>query len=706
MKKSESSAAIAAYREAVDLATAPPLDARKYLFNRELSWLEFNRRVLEEALDTSHPLLERLKFLAIFSTNLDEYFMIRVSGLQEKLEEESVELSPDGMTPAEQLREISNRIRPMLAEHNRCLTEDVLPALAAQGIVVNTFSDLNEAERAFANKYFLEKVFPVLTPQAVDPSHPFPYVSNLSVNLAVMVESESKADVATGNGIRFARVKLPSNVHRLVPIDETGSRFTLLGSLIAANADKLFPEMKIGQFHLFRVTRDADIEIREDEANDLLRTLQQHLRRRRFGAAVRLEVSSSMPRDMVEYLMTSLDLGPEDVYAIDGPMNVPDLMRLFQLDRPELKDRPLQVRAPEPLRRKANIFDIIRNQDVLLHHPFNSFTSTVADFIDQAARDPEVVAIKMCLYRTGRHSPIVKSLMEASERGKQVAVLVELKARFDEENNIEWARQLEEAGVHVVYGLMGLKTHCKVALVVRNEGTGLRRYVHIASGNYNPATARIYTDVGLFTADDDIGEDVTNLFNYLTGYSKFSHYKRLMVAPMNLRKQFLALVDRETRHAEAGHPARIIAKMNSLTDLTMVESLYRASRANVQIDLIIRGICILQPGIPGVSENIRVRSIVGRLLEHSRILYFENKGNEEIYIGSADWMSRNLDRRVEVVTSIRSSKLRKYLKDRILGSYLRDNVKARILQSDGTYTRVQLAEDEIPFACQTDFEIS
>src|SRR5215207_5094887 len=660
------------------------------LFNRELSWIEFNRRVLEEALDESHPLLERLKFLAIFSTNLDEFFMIRVSGLKEELEEEVVEPSPDGMTPAQQLQEISARLRPLLETHMRCLKEDILPRLEEHGVRIAPYKDLDKHERAAADAYFMEHVFPILTPQAVDPGHPFPYVSNLSLNLGLMVEpgaAEKGAEAAppAKGGKRFARIKLPPIVPRLVPVDESGTKFTFLGSIIAANADALFPEMRHGKSHLFRVTRDADIEIREDEAGDLLRTVQQQFRRR-FGSAVRLEVATSMPAKMVDYLTTSLGLTPDDVYVIDGPFNIPDLMQLYQLDLPALKDKPLQSAVPAPLLQADTIFDAVRRKDILLHHPYTSYTA-VTDFIATAAADPDVLAIKMCLYRTGKDSPVVKSLMEASAQGKQVTALVELKARFDEENNIEWARQLEKEGVHVVYGLVGLKTHCKLALVVRREGDGLRRYVHLATGNYNPTTSRIYTDIGLITTDKEIGEDATYLFNYLTGYSRYSKYNCLLVAPINLRERTLALIGRETEHAKAGRPASVVVKVNSLTDLYIIRALCEASQAGVSIDLIVRGVCMLRPGVAGVSENIRVRSIVGRFLEHSRVFYFRNGGEEEVYIGSADWMQRNLDRRVETLVPVKDQQLRKYLREVLLDAYLRDDVKARRLSADGSYAR-------------------
>ena len=602
---------------------------RQLLFNRELSWLEFNRRVLEEGLDRSQPLLERLKFLAIFSTNLDEFFMIRVSGLKQQVEEGVTELSLDGLTPMQQLKGISETLRPMIAEQMRCLKEEIMPELSGDGIVITPYRALSDRERRALNAYFMENVFPVLTPQAVDPSHPFPYISNLSLNLGLMIEPSPDAGVmgfaANMQEPRFARVKVPPIVPRLVPVGDSGTEFTFLEDVIAANINILFPGMRVGEPYAFRVTRDADIEIREDEANDLLQMMEQQLRKRRFGTAVRLEVSQTMPGEMMRTLASSLGLGADDVYTIDGPLNVPDLMALYKIDRPELKDRPLSQTVPLALRSAENIFDVIKRQDVLVHHPYNSFSS-VTDFINTAAIDPDVLAIKMTLYRTGQDSPIVRALMEASERGKQVAVLVELKARFDEENNIEWARRLERAGVHVVYGLLGLKTHSKLALVVRREADSLRRYVHIGTGNYNPATARIYTDLGLFTSNEQIGADATDLFNYLTGFSRQTEYRRLLVAPVNLRERMIALIEREISNHKEGRAARIIAKINSLTDTKIIRELYKASQAGVPIDLIVRGICALRPGVPGLSDTITVTSIVGRFLEHSRIFYFSNGG--------------------------------------------------------------------------------
>ena len=685
-------------------AAAPDImqPAAELLFNRELSWLEFNRRVLEEALDETQPLLERLKFLAIFSTNLDEFFMIRVSGLKEEVEENVSTPSPDGLSPAEQLRAISTHLRPLLAEQARCLRAEVLPQLEAHGIVLTPYAALSKAEQRAAARYFAERVFPVLTPQAVDPGHPFPYISSLSLNLGLMIEPAEGVVVTppAQRGQQFARVKVPPVVPRLVPVGDTGAKFTYLDELIAAHVGALFPGMKTGPCHLFRVTRDADIEIREDEAGDLLRLMEQKLRRRRFGDAVRLEVAAEMPREMVEYLTGALELTADDVYTIDGPLNVPDLMALYALDRAELKDKPLQTQLPPALRQKRSVFEVVRQQDVLLHHPYAAF-STVTDFISAAARDPEVLAIKMCLYRTGKDSPVVQALMDASERGKQVAALVELKARFDEENNIGWARRLERAGVHVVYGVVGLKTHCKLALVVRREGERLQRYVHVATGNYNPTTSRVYTDLGLLTADAELGADAAELFNCLTGCARQLEYRRLLVAPVNLRPRMLALIEREAEHARAGRPAHLIAKINSLTDTEIIAALYAAAQAGTRIELIVRGVCALRPGVAGLSERISVRSVVGRFLEHSRIYYFHNGGDEEVYIGSADWMRRNLTRRVEVVAPVCDAAIRRHLKDDILTAYLRDNVKARLLQPDGSYERVRPAPGAEPFDVQS-----
>ena len=675
-------------------------------FNRELSQIEFYRRVLEEAMDAEQPPLERLKFLAIFSENLDEFFMIRVSGLQETVAEGVREVSPDGLSAEEQLREIRSRLLPLVAEHARCLREDVLPQLASKGVTLAPYTELSISERLVMREFFKHRIHPMLTPQAVDQGHPFPYISNLSLNLGLMVEPLPELGITrslTGKvEPRFARIKVPPLVPRLVKVGTDASKFVLLEEVIEANLDLLFPRMLTRKPYAFRVTRDADVEIREDEANDLLQTMEQTLRSRRFGTAVRLEVAADMPEEMRDFISASVELGPEDVYAIEGPLAARDLMQLHKCDRPDLKDEPFEPRVPAVFRRANDYFEVIRERDVLLHHPYQTY-KVVTDFIDRAAHDPDVVAIKICLYRTGSESPIPESLIEASARGKQVTALVELKARFDEENNIEWAKRLEESGVHVVYGIVGLKTHCKVALVVRQEGELLRRYVHVATGNYNPVTSNFYTDIGLFTAEEEVGEDATDLFNFLTGYSRQKDYRRLLVAPSNMREKMVALIRREAEHAREGRPARIIVKINRLADRTIIGALYEASQAGVAVDLLVRGICMLRPGVEGLSENIRVRSLVGRFLEHSRAYYFANGGEDEVYTGSADWMPRNFDRRVETVAPVRVESIKKYLRDVLLAAYLRDNVKARELQPDGSYQRPKTAEGEERFNSQLYF---
>ncbi|HVF68122.1 MAG TPA: polyphosphate kinase 1 [Pyrinomonadaceae bacterium] len=675
-------------------------------FNRELSQIEFYRRVLEEAKDPEQPLLERLKFLSIFSENLDEFFMIRVSGLQETVAEGVKEVSPDGLEAGEQLREIHARLAPLVAEQARCLREDVLPRLAESGVTLAPYTSLSLPERQVLREFFKRRVQPVLTPQAVDQGHPFPYISNLSLNLGLMVEPLPELGITrslTGKvEPRFARIKVPPSVPRLIKVGTEASKYVLLEEVIEANLDMLFPRMLTRKPYAFRVTRDADVEIREDEANDLLQTMEQTLRSRRFGTPVRLEVAADMPEEMRDFVSASLELGPGELYDVDGPLAVRDLMQLCKCDRPELKDAPFEPKVPAVFRRADDYFEVIRERDVLLHHPYQSY-KVVTDFIDRAARDPDVVAIKICLYRTGSESPIPESLIEASAQGKQVTALVELKARFDEENNIEWAKRLEESGVHVVYGIVGLKTHCKVALVVRQEGEQLRRYVHVATGNYNPVTSNFYTDIGLLTAEDEVGEDATDLFNFLTGYSRQKEFRRLLVAPSNMREKMVALIRREAEHAREGRPARIIVKINRLADRTIIGALYEASQAGVPVDLIVRGICMLRPGVEGLSENIRVRSLVGRFLEHSRAYYFANGGEEEVYTGSADWMPRNFDRRVETVAPVRDEKLKKYLKDVLLAAYLRDNVKARELRPDGSYQRPPMAEGEERFNSQLYF---
>jgi polyphosphate kinase len=675
------------------------------VFNRDLSQLEFFKRVLEEATDESVPLLERLKFLAVFTSNLDEFFMVRVSGLMEMLDIKDFQPMPGELKPAEQLRVIRDRVLPLVEEQVKCLRDSVLPDLARQGVEIVTYDSLPSPERKILNQYFMKNVFRVLTPLAVDPAHPFPHIANLSLNIGLTVEVDSNPDepVTMGSLPRFVRIKVPPVVPRLVPVGDSGQKFVLLEELIDANLHSVFPSMRLSKSYLFRVTRDADVEIRDDKAADLLGRIKESLRERRFGNAVRLEVSDAMPPFMVRYLTESLKVTEDDVYVMGGILGVGDLMQLYGLEIPELRDRAIRMTVPAPLSKKKHVFEAIKNQDILLHHPYTAYT-TVTEFIQAAARDPKVLAIKICLYRTGKNSPIPEALIEASERGKQVTAVVEIKARFDEENNIEWANRLVEAGVHVVYGLVNLKTHSKVALVIRSEDHGLQTYVHIATGNYNPTTSKVYTDLGLLTANPEIGDDATDLFNFMTGFSRPREYTHLMVAPVNLRERMLALIEREIGHALAGRPSRIAAKINRLTDLEIIDALYRASQAGVRIDLIVRGSCMLRPGVPGLSETVHVRSIVGQFLEHSRIFYFSNGGDEDVYIGSADWMTRNLDRRVEVVTPILDATLKRHLKDVVLGTYLRDNLKARVLNSDGLYERVPMAEGEAPFNCQLHFE--
>ena len=690
----------------ISVAGGKTVTAENLFLNRELSLLEFHGRVLEEARDQANPLLERLKFLSIFSSNIDEFFMIRVSALKEELEENITALSPDGMTPAEQLAAIRDRLLPMVHDQISCLRKEILPQLKANGIYIAPYVSLSPFEKKSLDTYFAEKVYPVLTPLAVDPTHPFPYISPLSLNIGLVVQAPSTPSPADPpkfkNEPRFVRIKVPSVIPRLIPVGDQGKKFVLVEELISANIRSLFPGMETGECYQFRVTRDADIEIREEEAEDLLRAIQLELRQRRFGTPVRLEVSADMTESLVLYLTQSLGLFPDDVYTVDGALGIQDFTSLYDLDRPDLKDVCFEPMVSERLSSGRSIFEVIKERDILVHHPYDSY-DCVTDFINEAVDDPEVLAIKMCLYRTGPDSPIPPALIRASEKGKQVTALIELKARFDEEHNIEWARKLDEAGVHVVYGILGLKTHGKLTLVVRREDGSLKRYMHIASGNYNPTTSCTYTDVGLFTADEQMGADATELFNYLTGCSRQTEYRKLFVAPVNLRDKLTALIDREIEHKKAGRSAGIVAKFNRLADRDMIAKLYEASQAGVQIDLIVRGICMLRPGVSGLSETINVRTIVGRFLEHSRIFQFTNGGNEEVYIGSADWMSRNLKHRIEVVAPVREPPLKSYLKDVVLRAYLRDNVKARVLKPDGSYVRVSDTGQDEKFNSQTFF---
>ena len=672
----------------------------QYFINRELSWIDFNERVLEEAEDEAHPLLERLKFLSIFSSNLDEFFMIRVAGLKEQVSVGVVELAADGLTPQEQLNEIRLKLRPLLERQSRILMDDVLPKLSAAGVEFHALKDLPQDEHDRLQTYFMQEVLPVLTPLGVDPGRPFPHLLNRSLNIGFVVRDRTFQQKE--GDYHFAVVQMPAVLGRFIPVlaDQTGFHFILIEELVEAHADALFPGLEVISGNTFRVTRDADIEVAEEEADDLLKVMEEQVRRRKWGKAVRLEVDEKMPPNIRELLMESLDLHEDDLYETSGPGNITDFMALQKLDIRELKDVPFTSRTLRSFRDEdRSIFSVIRTGNILLHHPFDSF-SAVVDFIKAAARDPKVLGIKQTLYRTGNDSPIVDALITAAENGKQVTALVELKARFDEEKNIEWAKRLEQAGVHVVYGLVGLKTHCKIAMVVRKEDTGLPRiYLHMSTGNYNPVTARLYTDMGMFTADPDMGYDAINLFNYLTGYSSRIEWRKLVMAPLNLRSRTVELIRREVERHTPEQPGRIIAKMNSLVDQEIIRELYAASQQGVSIDLMIRGICCLRPGLEGISDNIRVTSIVGRFLEHTRIMYFRNGGDEEIYLSSADWMPRNLNRRVENMFPVEEPDNMRLLKE-ILDIYLQDNQKTRVLNADGTYTRRKPEPGETPFNAQ------
>jgi polyphosphate kinase len=670
-------------------------DPQLYI-NRELSLLGFHRRVLEEAQDYTNPLLERVKFLSIVGSNLDEFFMVRVTGLRKQVDAGVVDVSADGLPPLHVLAEIRKVALQMMTQARECMNDDLLPQLRRSGIYVMDYQALTDRQKASVDAYFDEVISKVITPLAFDPGHPFPHISNLSLNLAVVIRDEKGQE-------RFARVKIPRPLPRLVPLKRSsgGLRkdgtppqnhyFVWVEQLIAANLYKLFPGMELIEVHPFRVTRDADMIIQELEAADLLESIEQSVRQRRFGSVTRVTVNDAMPSRIRDILVENLEMDRRDVYTVIGPLGLSDLINLYSVDRPDLKDTPLRPTIPLDLKSDLhdnNLFTAIRNQDHLVHHPYDSFRPVV-DFLKLAANDPDVLAIKQTLYRVGRNSPVVEALLEARENGKEVAVLVELKARFDEESNIGWARTLEKEGVHVIYGLLGLKTHSKIALVVRREGEHIRRYLHLATGNYNAITAQIYEDIGMFTCDEDIGADATDLFNYLTGYSAKKDYKKLLVAPVNLRSRMEELIEREIAHQKGGGCGHLIFKMNALVDPRMIRKLYRASQTGVKIDLIIRGMCCLRPGVPGVSENIRVISVVGRFLEHSRIFYFCNGGNEEIYLGSADLMPRNINWRVEVLFPVQDRRIIRYLTDDVLKTYLAANTKTRILQPDGIYTHVQ-----------------
>jgi polyphosphate kinase len=681
--------------EAVDL------DAPALYFNRELSLLEFQQRVLAQVVENRHPLLERVKFLAIVASNLDEFFMVRVSDLQEEIDEGLVTLLPERMTPAQQLAAIRKRVSSLYADQRRALADHLLPELAQNGIRIVDLNDLTTSQRAGLRTYFEDEVFPVLTPLAVDPGHPFPHISNLSVNLAVELAGD-------GAETRFARVKIPDVLPRLLNVEQilgqqsVGKRskyaFVWMDQLIAANLSSMFPGVPVLASYGFRVIRDADIEIHEEEGSDLRLSVERGLRARRFGETVALQIEQTMPEHIRALLAERLNLKPDEIYAVDPPLGHNSFMELVAVDRPDLKYAPQVPRLPAAVSGGEPILSAVERHDILVQHPYDSF-APVVDFIASAARDENVLAIKQTLYRVGTDAPIVRALLDAVNRGKQVAVLVELKARWDEASNIEWARELERAGVHVAYGFWGLKTHAKVGLIVRKDRDGIRRYVHVGTGNYNVQTARAYTDFGLFTVDPDFGADATDLFNYLTGYSQQTSYRRFLVAPLSVRQELLARIEREIQLHARDAKGHLIFKMNSLGDAEFIRALYRASQAGVKVDLIVRGICCLRPGVPGVSENIRVVSIVGRFLEHSRAYYFRNGGDAELYLGSADLLPRNLNHRVEVLYPVLDPELRESVVRDVLKVQLRDTVNAWIEKSDGSYERVRPASGE-PFDSQ------
>jgi polyphosphate kinase len=658
---------------------APDLNDPRLFCNRELSLLAFQKRVLKEAQDPFNPLLERVMFLSIYGSNIDEFFQVRVAVLKQRAASGVEERRMDGLNDTELLDAIHFEVAQLGEAAYACLRDGVKPALAEAGVRILDYAELGEEARSALNDYFQRTVFPVLTPLAFDPGRPFPHISNLSLNLAVGIRDAQGAE-------RFARVKIPNTLPQLVAV--APAQFVWLEQLIAANLEALFPGLEVVEAHPFHVTRDAEVAIQELESDDLLETIEEAVWRRRFRAVVRLQVDRDIPPKILTLLAEELAVEERAIYRVDGPLDLSRLRQLYSLERPDLKYKPFSPYTPPGLqaRSKEDIFALIRREDVLLHHPFESF-QPVVEFIRTAARDPDVLAIKMTLYRVGRNSPVVEALLKGIEEGKQISVLLELKARFDEESNIEWARALEREGVHVIYGLLGLKVHSKIALVVRREGDVMRRYVHLGTGNYNPQTGRIYTDLSLFTCDEQIGADATDLFNYLTGYSAKTGLRKLLMAPVSMRQGLEALIQREIEMARKRKKGHLIFKMNALEDPEMIKHLYRASQAGVRVDLLVRGLCCLRPGIPGVSENITVKSVIGRFLEHARIFYFRNGGKEEVYAGSADLMPRNLNRRVEVMFPVKDFRLVSRLRDEILEGYLTDTVNSHEMQTDGSYVR-------------------
>ena len=678
----------------------------EHFINRELSWLEFNARVLEEAADTHNPLLERVKFLAIFSSNLDEFFMVRVSGLREQAFGDGApqDFSPDGMRAITQLQRIARRTQELVAAQYRCWNESVLPQLAAAGVKLLKNDELSDAHREVLDRFFRDRAFPILTPMAIDPAHPSPRYHNRGLYLAAMLERRR----GLGPKQLFAVVQVPQVLPRLVPLGQGDhQQFILLEEAVSARLPELFGGFDVLSWTTFRITRDSDIELLEQESDDMLRLIEDRLKARQRGEAVRLEVDATGSEELLRMIIDEESIrdgvpeGYSEVYRIPGPLDLTAMIELAKLpDRDTLRDPPFVPQLPRGMRRRGDdLFALIARRDLLLHHPYDSF-DPVVDFISRAANDPRVLAIKQTLYRTSGDSPVTRALIQAAENGKHVTALVELKARFDEANNVSWARQLERAGVHVVFGFLDLKTHCKLSLVVRQEGAGLRRYVHLGTGNYNPTTALLYTDLGLFTADEDFAADASALFNLLTGYSQGHPWRKLVVAPTDLQQRTLQLIDEQAALAREGRPSRIFAKTNAIVDHRAIEALYRASQAGVPIDIVDRGICCLRPGLPGISENIRVRSIVDRFLEHSRIYVFGVDEEAQIFLSSADWMPRSFYRRVEVMFPIESPELKERILQEIMPAYLLDNVKARILQPDGIYTRLRPTEGGMAYRCQ------
>ncbi|MCZ7601716.1 MAG: polyphosphate kinase 1 [Melioribacteraceae bacterium] len=662
----------------------------KNFVNRDLSWVEFNRRVLEEAINPDLPLLDKVKFISIFFSNLDEFYMIRVAGIKDQVVAKIIDPTIDGLTPLQELRAIEKEVRPMIETIYDLWRNEIVPSLRENNVHILNLDKLPKEEQRLLSEYFNKEIYPVLTPLAFDPGRPFPYISNLSLSFAILVKKPNGEE-------HFARVKVPSILPQLIRIDDIikptkkgsngqfSAKFIWLDELIKKNMQTLFPGLQILDAHRFRITRDTDMEIQEDEADDLLEVIEENIRQRRFGSVVRLEVEKDIPKFMLNTLTENLEITEDDIHIINGPLGLSSVMQLYDLPLHHLKEPPFHPVIPREFEEEEeNIFQKISKGDIYLHHPYDSFTPVV-DFVKQASKDPDVLAIKQTLYRVGSNSPIVKYLIEAAERKKQVAVLVELKARFDEENNIFWARELEKAGVHVVYGLVGLKTHSKMTMVVRKEADGVKRYVHLGTGNYNPTTAKLYTDLGLFTINPEICADVSEVFNYLTGYSEQKRYRHLFVSPINTRQSFLRLIEREIDNVNNGKLGRIIFKMNSLVDPLLISSLYEASKRGVKIDMIIRGICCLLPQVPGLSENIRVISIVGRFLEHSRAYYFYNGGDEELYLSSADLMPRNLDRRVEVTFPVYDKKIKQEIIEKLLLTGIKDNQKARVILPNGRH---------------------